>query len=46
MKMRHSRKMLRLRYTVADFWQRLFGRVRGAVLPVFLLFAQDRKSVV
>ena len=45
MKMRHSRKMLRLRYTVADFWQRLFGRVRGAVLPVFLLFAHDVRTI-
>lgn len=44
-KMKRSMKMRRLWYTCIDFWARLFRRVRHAVLPVFLLFAHDVRTI-
>ena len=45
MKIKRTNRMQRLRYTVMDYWTQLFGRVRRAILPVFLLFAHDVRTI-
>ena len=44
-KIKRTKKMLRLRYTVMDFWARFFTRLRRAILPVFLLFGRDVRTI-
>lgn len=44
-KIKRSMKIRRFYYTVTDFLTQLFQRVWYAILPVFLLFAHDVKTI-
>ena len=45
MKIKRTKRMQRLRYNIQDFWSQLFARVGRAILPVFLLFAHDVRTI-